>query len=42
MSIGLDRAKDKDVWDFALQDGYMVVIKDADFGELSLLLGFPP
>ena len=42
MAVGLDQANDKDVWDYAFQDGYTVVTKDAECGELSLLLGFPP
>ncbi len=39
---GLDRARDADVWDFARLQGYVLVTKDSDFEELSLLRGVPP
>ncbi len=41
-SIGLPTARDREVWEYALQHGYIIVTKDADFSELSLWLGFPP
>jgi len=28
--------------DYALQNGYVIVTKDADFSELVVMLGFPP
>ncbi len=34
--------EDVEVWEYARQNGYLVVTKDADFGELSTLRGFPP
>ncbi len=40
--IGLDTALDRVVWEYARQHNYMIVTKDADFSEMSLLLGFPP
>lgn len=40
--IGLPAAPDREVWSYARQHDYIVVTKDADFSELSLLLGFPP
>jgi len=40
--IGLDRADDQAVWAYARQRSYTLVTKDADFGELQLLYGFPP
>jgi predicted nuclease of predicted toxin-antitoxin system len=42
MTVGLDRALDKVIWDYALQNNYNIVTKDVDFSELSLLFGFPP
>jgi len=33
---------DFDVWRFAKAGGYTIVSKDADYGELSLTLGYPP
>ena len=40
--LDLDTAEDGDVWEYARQNGYLVVTKDADFSELSTLRGFPP
>jgi predicted nuclease of predicted toxin-antitoxin system len=39
---GLDRAPDLAVWEFARDHGYILVTKDSDFTDLSLLRGFPP
>lgn len=39
---GLDRALDREIWEYAREHGLAVVTKDADFGELSVLKGFPP
>ena len=41
-SLGIDRASDDQVWERARQDGYTIVTKDSDFGDLSVLRGFPP
>ena len=42
MNVGLDQASDREVREYASQNGYTIVTKDADFGDLNLLLGFPP
>jgi predicted nuclease of predicted toxin-antitoxin system len=42
MEVGLDRSLDKEVWNYARQHDYLIVTKDVDFSELSLLQGFPP
>jgi predicted nuclease of predicted toxin-antitoxin system len=39
---GLGRAADREVWDYAHQNSYVLVSKDSDFHELSLLYGYPP
>ena len=39
---GLARASDKTVWDHARQNTYLIVTKDADFNDLSVLYGSPP
>ncbi len=39
---GLESASDREVWDHAKQNGYVVVTRDADFQELSLVWGTPP
>ncbi len=41
-TVGLDTAFDKTVWEYARDHDYIIVTKDADFSEMSLLLGFPP
>lgn len=41
-TVGLGAASDQIVWEFARQNDYMITTKDADFGELGLLWGFPP
>ena len=41
-SLGIDQASDDQVWERARQDGYTIVTKDSDFGDLSVLRGFPP
>lgn len=40
--VGLDRAPDDALWDFAREQGYTVVTRDVDFSEMSLVRGFPP
>ncbi|MGH9962210.1 MAG: DUF5615 family PIN-like protein [Pyrinomonadaceae bacterium] len=41
-SVKLDRANDEEVWRFAGENGYVIVSKDADYYERSLLFGHPP
>ena len=40
--LGLDQADDSGVWEYAQQNDFTLVTKDADFGDLSILRGFPP
>ncbi|MEM1167622.1 MAG: DUF5615 family PIN-like protein [Cyanobacteria bacterium P01_H01_bin.35] len=40
--LGLDQASDRDVWQYARDNQYIIVTKDADFYDLVILLGFPP
>ena len=40
--LGLDRVPDHEVYEYARREGFLLVTKDADFSELSLLQGFPP
>jgi predicted nuclease of predicted toxin-antitoxin system len=42
MEVGLDRSLDERVWNYARQHEYLIVTKDVDFSELSLIRGFPP
>lgn len=38
----LDRAPDEDVWTYAATHRYVIVSKDSDFHQRSLVDGFPP
>lgn len=40
--LGLDRADDRAIWDYAADHDFCIVTLDADFAELSALLGAPP
>ena len=39
---GLERAEDGEVWQFARDNGFVIVTKDSDFYELIVLRGAPP
>ena len=39
---GLSEASDREVWDFALSNGFAIVSKDSDFVQLSPLAVAPP
>jgi predicted nuclease of predicted toxin-antitoxin system len=41
-SVGLDWADDDQVWEHARLNGFVIVTKDADFNNLSVLRGHPP
>ena len=40
--LGLETADDSVVWKYAKDNDFVVVTKDADFADLSVLRGFPP
>jgi predicted nuclease of predicted toxin-antitoxin system len=40
--LNLDRVPDAEVWEYARQEKFLIVTKDADFSDLCLLRGFPP
>ncbi|HEU5318817.1 MAG TPA: DUF5615 family PIN-like protein [Chloroflexota bacterium] len=40
--VGLERATDEAVWEYAAANDYAIITKDADFAELSVLRGSPP
>ena len=40
--LGMQSATDKEVWQKAKNDDYVIVTRDADFQELSLVWGQPP
>lgn len=38
----LDQVQDIKLWEYAREKGYIIVSKDSDFGEMSIVHGFPP
>jgi predicted nuclease of predicted toxin-antitoxin system len=40
--LGMQSATDQEVWQKAKDDDYVIVTRDADFQELSLVWGQPP
>ncbi|MGH9897426.1 MAG: DUF5615 family PIN-like protein [Pyrinomonadaceae bacterium] len=40
--LGLDQASDKEIWEYAMRERFIIVTRDADFSDLCMLLGFPP
>ena len=41
-SIGLTSTQDAVIWDYAKDNNFVIVSKDADMHDLSLILGNPP
>jgi predicted nuclease of predicted toxin-antitoxin system len=41
-SVGLAKADDRVVWNYAKAHGFVLVSQDADFAEMAALLGPPP
>jgi predicted nuclease of predicted toxin-antitoxin system len=40
--LGLGESEDTKIWEYAQTNGFTLVTKDADFGDLSILRGCPP
>ncbi len=40
--VGLDRASDDEVWQYARANGHLIVTRDSDFSDTSAVRGFPP
>ncbi len=40
--VELDRATDLAVWMYAQTNDYLIVTKDSDFSDMSVVRGFPP
>ena len=40
--LGMESATDQAIWERAKADNYVIVTRDADFQELSLVWGHPP
>jgi len=41
-ALGLDQVSDTEIRDYARQNDFCIVTKDADFSDLCVLHGFPP
>ena len=41
-TLGLDQVADGKIWEYAKANACVIVTKDADFGDLSVIKGFPP
>ena len=41
-TIGLDTATDTELWDYARDNDYLIVSKDTDFRNRSVIHGYPP
>ena len=39
--LGIDRVPDREVWEYARRESFVIVTKDADFIDLSMLAGLP-
>ncbi|MBL7961141.1 DUF5615 family PIN-like protein [bacterium] len=40
--LGMHEADDRVIWNYARENGFMIVTQDSDFHERSILFGFPP
>ncbi len=40
--LDLDTSQDLDIWNYAKTNGFVIVTKDVDFADMSILYGFPP
>jgi predicted nuclease of predicted toxin-antitoxin system len=40
--VGLEKADDRAIWDYAAANGFTIVSLDADFAERAALVGPPP
>jgi predicted nuclease of predicted toxin-antitoxin system len=42
VSVGLETADDREIWDYAGENDLVIVSKDSDFRQLAFVLGPPP
>ena len=40
--LGMSRASDRQIWDYAMEAGFVIVSKDNDFQQMSFVFGSPP
>ena len=41
-NVGLERADDQDIWNYAIENGLTIVTKDGDLHQMSFVYGHPP
>ena len=41
-TLGLDTAPDDQIWTYAAANGFVIVTKDADYNNMSVVRGHPP
>lgn len=42
MFENMDESEDEAIWQFAKENGFTIISKDADYNDMSLVFGFPP
>jgi predicted nuclease of predicted toxin-antitoxin system len=40
--LGMERASDREIWDYAKTQGFVIVTRDSDYYDLSTVFGPPP
>ena len=40
--LGMDQVQDSAIWDYAKSSGFVIVARDVDYTDMSILRGFPP
>jgi len=40
--LGLEQVNDAEIWEFAKRENFIIVTKDADFNDMSVIRGHPP
>lgn len=40
--LEMGEADDRQIWDYAKHNGYVIVTRDSDYNDLSLIQGLPP
>lgn len=40
--LGMERASDREIWDYAKTQGFVIVTRDSDYYDLSTIYGPPP
>ena len=41
-TLGMDQLDDREVWNYAKTNGFMIATRDSDYNEILTIQGFPP